>query len=70
MMPGHRCPAPRCPNRVPAVSVACRYHWHELPPTIRAAILRGYKRHPGGTSHLAAIADAVRYWRAIAGSAS
>lgn len=66
----HRCPAKGCPNLVAERRVACLYHWYGLPVPMRAAILRGFHRSPGGPAHLGAIADAVRYWRDVAGSPS
>lgn len=60
----HRCPHPTCTKRVRYDYLSCAPHWFELPVGLRLEIYRAYEAEPGGEAHLAAIAQAMVFWRA------
>lgn len=60
----HRCPHPACTKRVRSGYLSCAPHWFELPVGLRLEIYRAYEAEPGGEAHLAAIAQAMVFWRA------
>lgn len=63
----HTCHHPTCDRRVPPKMLACRPHWYELPPQLRAAIWHHYR--PGqevdkrpSEAYLAVMLECVQVW--------
>ena len=59
----HRCPSPGCPTRVSEDMLACKGHWMQLPAPIRLAVNDTWARRASDPdAHLAAVAEALRYF--------
>lgn len=55
----HECPGPGCKKRVPREMLACRRHWYQVAPAVRAAVWRAWRA--GNTAdHAHAMRLAIR----------
>jgi hypothetical protein len=62
----HPCPARDCTEEMPFEQLACRKHWFELPPKLRASISSMWRRGDL-RGYLEARQDAVTFWEGLAG---
>jgi hypothetical protein len=59
----HACPGVGCRMRVRPDRLACSNHWYRLPKELRDAVWLAWQNSPGSSEHMAAMAEAVRWYR-------
>lgn len=58
-LPMHRCPVRGCGVPVHISRLMCPDHWFMVPPALRTAVYREYKRGKLSTEHIAAMDAAI-----------
>lgn len=53
------CPVPGCGFSLAGVRILCGPHWFTVPPALRAAVWREFRRGRGTPAHVAAVRAAV-----------